>query len=89
MAVEIITKEDLKNFKTELLNELKELFSNTSDQQKPWLKSQEVRKLLAISPGTLQHLRIIGTLPYTKIGGTLYYKHEDVIHMLEKNKKRK
>jgi hypothetical protein len=89
MAVEIITKEDLKNFKTELLNELKELFSTTSDQQKPWLKSQEVRKLLAISPGTLQHLRIIGTLPYTKIGGTLYYKHEDVIQMLEKNKKRK
>ncbi|WP_018343989.1 helix-turn-helix domain-containing protein [Cytophaga aurantiaca] len=89
MAVEIITKEDLKNFKTELLNELKELFSITSNQQKPWLKSQEVRKLLAISPGTLQHLRIIGTLPYTKIGGTLYYKHEDVIQMLEKNKKRK
>lgn len=89
MAVEIITKEDLKNFKTELMNELKELFSSSSDKQKPWLKSQEVRKLLAISPGTLQHLRIIGTLPYTKIGGTLYYKHEDVIEMLEKNRKRK
>lgn len=89
MAVEIITKEDLKNFKNELINELKELFATAPDQQKQWLKSQEVRKMLGISPGTLQHLRIIGTLPYTKIGGTLYYKHEDVIQMLEKNKKRK
>jgi len=87
MAVEIITKEDLKIFKNELVNELKELFASTTDQKKQWLKSQEVRKLLGISPGTLQHLRVIGTLPYTKIGGTLYYKHEDVIQMFEQNKK--
>ncbi len=89
MAVEIITKEDLKIFKSELLSELKEIFGTTSNQQKQWLKSQEVRKLLGISPGTLQHLRVIGTLPYTKIGGTLYYKYEEVIQMLEQNKKRK
>ena len=87
MAVEIITKEDLRIFKSELVNELKELFTITSDQKKQWLKSQEVRKLLGISAGTLQHLRVIGTLPYTKIGGTLYYKHEEVIQMLEKNKR--
>ncbi len=89
MAVEIITKEDLKNFKNELVQELKELFSTAPDQQKEWLKSPEVRKLLKISPGTLQHLRVVGTLPYTKIGGTMYYKYEDVMQMLEKNKKRK
>ena len=87
MAVEIITKEDLRIFKSELVNELKELFTITSDQKKQWLKSQEVRKLLGISAGTLQHLRVIGTLPYTKIGGTLYYKYEEVIQMLEKNKR--
>ncbi|HVD99966.1 MAG TPA: helix-turn-helix domain-containing protein [Cytophagaceae bacterium] len=89
MAVEIITKEDLKNFKNELVQELKELFSTTPDPQKQWIKSSEVRKLLGISPGTLQHLRVVGTLPYTKIGGTMYYKYEDVMQMLEKNKKRK
>ena len=88
MAVEIITKEDLKIFKTELISELKEIFTSASSQKKQWLKSQEVRKLLGISAGTLQHLRVIGTLPYTKIGGTLYYKYEEVIQMLEQNKKR-
>ncbi len=89
MAVEIITKEDLKNFKSELVQELKELFSAAPDTQKQWLKSPEVRKLLGISAGTLQHLRVIGTLPYTKIGGTIYYKYEEVLQMLEKNRKRK
>jgi len=88
MAVEIITKEDLKIFRIELVSELKELFSSVSEQKKQWLKSQEVRKLLSISAGTLQHLRVIGTLPYTKIGGTLYYKYEEVMEMLEQNKKR-
>jgi hypothetical protein len=38
-------------------------------QSKQWLKSVDVRKMLNISPGTLQNLRINGTLRYTKIGG--------------------
>lgn len=87
MAVEIITKEDLKNFKSELLSEIKRIIDR-APEQKQWLKSTEVRQLLGISPGTLQHLRVIGTLPYTKIGGTMFYSYEDVKQMLEKNKKR-
>lgn len=87
MAVEIITKEDLKNFKSELLSEIKRIIDG-APEQKQWLKSTEVRQLLGISPGTLQHLRVIGTLPYTKIGGTMFYSYEDVKQMLEKNKKR-
>lgn len=85
MQVEIVTKEDLKQFKTELVQELKDVFNGTSKQgDKQWLKSYEVRKLLGISPGTLQTLRINGTLPYTKIGGMLYYRYEDIIQLLEK-----
>lgn len=52
-------------------------------QGKKWLKSIEVRKLLNISPGTLQNLRINGTLRFTKIGGMLYYKLEDIHKLLE------
>jgi hypothetical protein len=37
--------------------------------EKKWLKSSEVKKMLGISPGTLQNLRINGMLPFTKIGG--------------------
>ena len=83
MNVELITKEDLKLFKTELLTEIRQLIKPRKDQSKQWLKSAEVRKVLNISPGTLQNLRINGTLRFTKIGGMMYYKLEDITKLLE------
>ena len=83
MQVELITKEDLRAFKNDLLNEIKQIIRPGQGQSKQWLKSSEVRKLLNISPGTLQNLRINGTLRYTKIGGMLYYKLEDIHKLLE------
>ena len=85
MNVELITREDLKEFKNEMLTEMKHLIKPGQGQSKQWLKSYEVRKLLNISPGTLQNLRVNGILRYTKIGGLLYYKHEDIIKLLEDN----
>ena len=84
MSVEIVTKEDLVLFKSELISEITKLVKPVSQSQsKQWLKSAEVRKLLNISPGTLQNLRINGTLRYTKIGGTMYYKSADITKLLE------
>ena len=78
-SIELITKEDLEQFRSELLNDLKSfLQQSTNAEDKSWLKSTEVRKLLKISPGTLQNLRVNGTLAYTKIGGTIYYKSADI-----------
>ncbi len=80
---QFITIAYLEKFKVDLLKEIAELLKSTSNQPyKKWLKSSEVRKLLNISPGTLQNLRINGMLPYTKIGGTMYYKAADVDHMM-------
>lgn len=87
MNVELITKEDLKQFKSEMLTEIKHLIKPTQGQSKEWLKSYEVRKLLNISPGTLQNLRLNGTLRYTKIGGLLFYKYEDIVRLLEDNRR--
>jgi hypothetical protein len=87
MNVELITREDLKQFKNEMLTEMKHLFKPGQGQSKQWLKSYEVRKLLNISPGTIQNLRINATLRYTKIGGLLYYKLEDIEKLLEGNSK--
>src|SRR5688572_24070261 len=83
MAANIITLEDLQNFKKELIEELKNLLAqrHTTPVRK-WLKSHEVRRLLTISPGTLQNLRVNGTLPFTKIGGVIYYDYEDIQKML-------
>ncbi len=82
-AIELITKEDLKAFKSELLTEIKAMIQPGQGQSKQWLKGNDVRKMLSISTGTLQNLRINGTLRYTKIGGIIYYKLEDIHKVLE------
>ena len=83
MNVELVTKEDLKELENNLLNAIKLINKSGQGEVKKWLKSVEVRKLLNISPGTLQNLRINGTLRYTKIGGIMYYKLEDINKILE------
>ena len=86
MAIEVITREDLNEFRTLLLSDLSAMLNSKQEQTKQWLKSNEVRKLLNISPGTLQNLRINGTISYTKIGGILYYSSADLNKLLEANK---
>lgn len=86
MNVELITRDDLEKFKKELFEEIRKYSPHPRRQgQEPraWLKSYEVRKLLGISAGTLQNLRVNGTLPYTKIGGLMYYKYEDIQKLME------
>ena len=81
---ELLTKNDLADFKLQLLFEIKNLLKEQSGQPfKKWLKSREVRNLLNISPGTLQNLRARGILPYTRIGGVIYYDSDEIRHMLE------
>jgi hypothetical protein len=88
MAVEIITKEDLQNFKQEVLNEIRSIFKSkgVNLQQKEWLKSFEVRKMLGISPGTLQQMRVNGTLSYSQVGGLLFYRYEDIVKLMDAQK---
>jgi len=85
MPVEIITKEDLHQFRMQLLDDIKQIVHQKGPPQKEWLKSPEVRKLLRISPGTLQNLRIKGTLRCAKIGGMLFYKYDDIEKLLNGN----
>ncbi|EKT3958533.1 helix-turn-helix domain-containing protein [Flavobacterium psychrophilum] len=86
MAIEVITREDLNEFRILLLADLKEILQTKTQLIKQWLKSSEVRKLLNISSGTLQNLRINGTLSYTKVGGTMYYAYSDIEKLLNGNK---
>jgi hypothetical protein len=80
---ELVTLTDLQNFRVQLLKDMKQLLSYTATvHTKQWLKSCEVRKLLNISPGTLQTLRSNGTLRHSKVGGIIYYKYEDIQAMM-------
>jgi hypothetical protein len=85
MPAQVLTTEDLLTFKEELLSELKAILGENHKQRK-WLKSEDVRKMLNISPGTLQSFRIKQILPYTKVGGIIFYEYDDVIKVLDANK---
>ena len=90
MPTSIITTDDLREFKMELLDDIKQLLSQRSaGNLKKYLKSSEVIEMLRISPGTLQTLRLNGTLPFTKIGGILFYDSEDIGEVMAANKVKK
>jgi hypothetical protein len=83
MSAEIITREDLEQFRVRLLSDLKGVISESKNESpKGWLKSSEVRSYLKIGTSKLQSLRITGKLVSSKIGGVHYYKLEDIERML-------
>ncbi|TVZ26717.1 helix-turn-helix protein [Gillisia sp. Hel_I_86] len=88
MPTAIITTDDLREFKMELLDDIKNLLAKqeASGNIKKYLKSSEVMDLLQVSPGTLQNLRINGTLPYTKVGGIIYYDAAEIQKVMDANR---
>lgn len=81
MAAEIITKEDLQEFREQLLQDIKQLLGTQLNEPKKLLKSYQVKNMLKISSGTLQTLRTNGTLLYKKVGGIIYYQYEDLLKL--------
>jgi len=88
-ADELITKTDLLQAKEDILKALSDLMNRSCTMQKKWLKSNEVMEMLGLSSSGLQNLRISGTIPFTKLGGLIYYDNEDISRILEKNKRNK
>lgn len=86
---ELVTIGDLQVFKDQLINEIKAIFSKNGKPIKRWIKSNEVKKIFDISHGTLQTMRNSGEIPFTKMGGTLYYDQEEIEQCLLKRKKKK
>ena len=91
MAANVITTEDLEQFKWELLADIKDyLDKREGEKVSPpaeivWLKSHQVQRMLGVSPGTLQTLRLNGTIPYSKVGGVLFYSKPDILRLLDEN----
>lgn len=80
---QLVTLGDLQEFKEDLLLSIKAIMqANPPQTSKRWLKSYELKKLLNISNGTLQTLRTNGTLPYTKMGGLIYYDADEINRVL-------
>ncbi len=86
MEFVIMSMADFNSFRNELINEIKSFFQ-PQVEQKVWLKSAEVMEILGCSPGTLQNLRVSGVLPFSKMGGTIYYSRKEVMKILEGNQR--
>ena len=84
MNLDIITKQDLNDFKEDLIKEISSLVEDSTNKE--WLRSSEVMEMLSISSGTLQNLRINRDIPFTKMGGILYYERAEVVKALNKSK---
>lgn len=92
MDISIATKEDLLELKEELISEVRSmakemLEGNKVEPEIIWLKSHQVQRMLSISPGTLQNLRVNGTIPFTKVGGVIFYDKADIIRVMQENKR--
>jgi len=52
--------------------------ANGEKTMQEWLDNQEACTIVRITPRTLQTLRDNGTIPHTRIGSKMYYKHDDL-----------
>jgi predicted DNA-binding transcriptional regulator AlpA len=100
MEINVITEKDLEIFKQVFLEELKSKIVEDLKQhlsqvhtkflqdqrRRKFLKSNQVEKMLGISPGTVQNLRTNGTLPFSKVGGTIIFDEDEIIKIIEENK---
>jgi len=81
-----VTKEDLRQFGLYLIGTIRKMVEAASAGDKQtvhpeWLKSRVVRKMLDISPGSLQNLRITGKIRFKKVLGSYYYNREDLLQL--------
>jgi hypothetical protein len=85
---QLVTLDDLEKFRINLLMDIRKMLDGQlGNPPKRWLKSKEVRKILNISGGTLQTLRNNRKLPFTRIGGLIYYDAAEIDQILTKQKR--
>lgn len=80
------SKQDLEIFRLRIISDIERLLKTTSNQPKEefdWLRSKAIRKMMDISPATLQNLRITSKIRYKKIMGSYYYSRTDLQKLFE------
>jgi hypothetical protein len=85
---EIVTKEDLRQFGLLLVDKIQAIFKDKDSGRKEtlepeWIKSKSVRKLLDISAGSVQNLRMTQKVRFKKVLGSYYYNKEDLLKLFK------
>lgn len=84
-----LTTDDLEKFRVSLIEDIKKILQtyhseNTENNENTeWLRSKMIRKILNISPGTLQNLRMSGKIRFRKVLGSYYYSKSDLLKLFD------
>lgn len=82
----MVSKQDLEIFRLRIISDIERLLEVTINQPKEefdWLRSKAIRKMMDISPATLQNLRITKKIRHKKIMGSYYYNRTDLQNLFE------
>ncbi|RYY72254.1 MAG: DNA-binding protein [Chitinophagaceae bacterium] len=84
---QLITVQDLIDFKQQLIVDIKKLLKEQSGNPgHQWLKAFEIKKMLRLSESKLQYLRDKGLIPFKKLGGITYYNLEEIEALMNSGK---
>lgn len=76
----------MKNNNKDLITEIKEmLYDFQNNSSKNWLRTSEAAEYLGLSETQIHTLKRNGILPFTKLGGSIYFKRQDIDEVLEAN----
>ncbi|PIF45288.1 hypothetical protein CLU96_2290 [Chryseobacterium sp. 52] len=84
--MEPVTKDDLRQLSMQLLHDIekiidKKISTDSTEEIQEWLRSKSIRRILDISPATLQNIRISGKIRYRKVMGSYYYSRTDLLKL--------
>lgn len=77
----MVSKQDLEQFRIRMLSDIQQILVGSlvpPTEEFDWLRSKAIRKLMDISPATLQNLRITGKIRHKKVMGSYYYNRSDL-----------
>lgn len=83
---EYVTKDDLRQYSLMIIDEIRKLKPEIKkDDEVEWLKSRAARKMLTMSAGSLQNLRVTGQVRFKKVLGSYYYNRTDLLKLFTEN----
>ena len=74
MNIDLLTKQDLLDLEERLLKRLKD----NKPPPKRWLRSKEVCEMLGLSASGLQNMRVQSLIPFSKVGGSIFYPMDGI-----------
>ncbi|KKO89127.1 hypothetical protein AAW12_23620 [Sphingobacterium sp. Ag1] len=87
--MEFISKQDLELFRLKMIGDIEKILESNFNYAKEdfgWLRSKAIRKMMDISPATLQNLRVSGKIRFKKVMGSYYYNKLDLLKLFSDEK---